>query len=124
MWRCISFLGTGSGAPQSGGWRAETGNKIGAIGGSLFGALAAIGGILASLGKGRRFCMALCLVFMTIGGLSLVLGIAALFASQPYAVWFPSLLIGGILLLVGGILYPVLRKFYLDHELHTIAAAG
>lgn len=116
--------GDRTGVHQAGWWSAKTGNMIGALAGSFVGMLSTIVGILAWLGKGRRYCIALCIGFMIVGGLSLILGIAALIASQPYSVWYPALLIGGVLLFLGGILYPVLRKVYLNHELRTIAAAG
>ncbi len=75
---------------------------LGGIGGALIGLWGALIGILASRGKARHFVLASANALLVIGIASLVGGVAAVATAQPYAVYYPLLLIGIILVLVFG----------------------
>lgn len=75
---------------------------IGGIGGGLIGLWGALIGILASRGKARNFVLGSANALLVIGIASLVGGVAAVATAQPYAVYYPLLLIGIILVVVFG----------------------
>jgi len=52
----------------------------------------------------------------------LVAGLVALGLGQPYAVYYPLLLFGGILTVVCGGLLPVIRRRYAEIELRRMTA--
>ncbi|MGD0552097.1 MAG: hypothetical protein ABSB25_05540 [Sedimentisphaerales bacterium] len=93
----------------------------GGVGGSVIGTIWLIIGILTGLGTGRKVCFwllgitfAFGLIVMTVG---LGSGLAALAFSQPYAVWYPLLLLGFLLGMVSTILCLVLfRPIKLRYE--------
>jgi len=73
---------------------------LGGIGGALIGLWGALIGILASRGKARHFVLGSANALLVIGIASLVGGVAAVATAQPYAVYYPLLLIGIILVVV------------------------
>lgn len=90
---------------------------LGAIGGSLIGLWGAMIGVVSSRGKARRFVLGSTTALLVIGIVSLGMGVAALAASQPYAVYYPLLLIGIILVAVMGRLRRSLAARYEQLEL-------
>jgi hypothetical protein len=107
-------------------WTAQQGNMIGAIGGSAIGILGgligAAGGILAPRGIGKLLIVGTMLVVTALGVAVLGAGIVALVESQPYHVYYPLLLCGGIPALVFGSLIPVVLMAYRRAELNRLAA--
>lgn len=103
------------------------GALYGGIGGGVLGALGgivgAIAGSLAPKGKGRSFVLGAFAVMTLIGMAHLALGLYALFTGQPYGIWYPLVLIGGILTVVMGGMRPALRRRY-DEAAARQAAAG
>ena len=89
----------------------------------LFGALiGCLGGILAPQGKGRRFVMSL-LVFSVVTGIVLLIaGLTALCLGQPYHVWYPLVMSGGICVVVVMFIFPALRRSYAQAERRRIEA--
>lgn len=81
---------------------ARSAGLIGGIGGALIGLWGAIIGVIASRGKARAFVFISVNVLLSLGLVSLVAGAVAYFSDQPYAVYFPLLLIGIILVAVIG----------------------
>jgi hypothetical protein len=75
---------------------------LGGIGGALIGLWGALIGVLASRGKARHFVLGSATALPVIGIASLVGGVAAVATAQPYAVLYPLLLIGIILVVVFG----------------------
>ena len=90
---------------------------LGAIGGSLIGLWGALIGMVSSCGKARRFVLGSANALVLIGIASLGGGIAAIAAAQPYAVYYPLLLIGIILVAVFGKLRGTLSARYEQLEL-------
>jgi hypothetical protein len=103
-------------------WSDRAAGMIGGIGGGVLGCLGGLLGWLAWKGQARRFVVAASWVLI---GLGVALGVGAVVAlseKQPYAVWFP-LVLGGVLLL--GIIPFRLRNFlkhYEDLELRRMTA--
>jgi hypothetical protein len=75
---------------------------LGAIGGTLIGLWGALIGVLTARGKARQFVVASTNALLVIGVASLIGGIAAVATGQPYAVYYPLLLIGIIVVIVFG----------------------
>ncbi|MCH7873223.1 MAG: hypothetical protein IID33_16125 [Planctomycetes bacterium] len=102
-----------------------TGPQAGLVGGGLgglFGCLGGLIGYLASKGRGRRFATAVMIAMITLGAASLTLGVVALTLSQPYAVYYPLLLIGGLFVLLPTFQLPMIRRRYAEMELRKMSA--
>ncbi len=90
---------------------------LGGIGGALIGLWGAFIGVAAARGKARRFALGSAVALVAIGITSLAGGVVALATAQPYAVYFPLLLLGIILVVVFGIMRGSLSAQYEQHEL-------
>jgi hypothetical protein len=102
----------------SGQWFGNrTATLLGAIGGGLIGLWGALIGVLSSRGKARHFVLASANALFVIGIASLVGGVVALATAQPYAVYYPLLLIGIILVAVIGKMRGSLSARYEQLEL-------
>jgi hypothetical protein len=93
---------------------------IGAVGGSLVGLAGALVGWLGGRGQAAALVLPLTAALAVVGGLLLLGGVAALTLAQPYLVWYPLLLGGGILAVVMGANYFRLRGRYREIELRRI----
>ncbi|HSW10660.1 MAG TPA: hypothetical protein VLK32_07120, partial [Bacillota bacterium] len=94
---------------------------LGASAGVLMGTHGALTGLLLPRGKGKRVVLSAILVFLAAGTLSLGTGLYALLTGQPYHVWYPFMLVGGILLLVEGPAWFGVRTLYRQVELDRMA---
>jgi len=110
------------GATSSAWWSDRTGGLIGGIAGSLIGITGAILGVLVAKGRGRRAVLATMAALASAGGGLLVAGLVALALSQPYAVYFPLILGGIILLAVFGPGSRRARRAYEGVELRRMRA--
>jgi hypothetical protein len=109
--------------PTSGRWWSDsTGGLLGGIAGGLFGAIGALVGVLTSLRRGRAVVLTLLGGSVLFGVFSLIGGIVALGARQPYGVWYPLLLLGILLTVIAGSLLPVVRKRFAISELQRMQA--
>jgi hypothetical protein len=108
--------------PKEGWWSDRDAGWIGGIGGSAIGLMGAVIGLFAGMGKLRRFVLALTAFSIGLGILCLLLGLIALTIGQPYAVYYPLLLLGVILTLVCSLNYPGIRNRYQQIELRKMAA--
>lgn len=113
---------TSPGATSSAWWSDRTGGLIGGIAGSLIGITGAILGVLVAKGRGRRAVLATMAALAIAGGGLLVAGLLALALSQPYAVYFPLILGGIILLAVFGPGSRRTRRAYENVELRKMRA--
>ena len=83
---------------------AEAATSIGALGGSLLGVWGAVIGALATRGRARTFVLGSAAAVLIVGTLILMTGLLAVLLGQPYAVYFPLLLLGAIVVpVVGGL---------------------
>ncbi|MBN1553654.1 MAG: hypothetical protein JXA11_02830 [Phycisphaerae bacterium] len=106
--------------PVKAWWSGTTAGWIGAVGGSVVGLSGALIGVMCSLGKARRFVLGFHLVMIVLGIASLITGIVALLVKQPYGVWYPLVLLGGILTIVLGSLFFTVRQRFLQIELRKM----
>ena len=103
---------------RTGQWFSKQNAALfGAIGGSLIGLWGALIGIASSRGKARGFVFGSAHALLVIGILCLVGSGVALAMAQPYAVYYPLLLIGVILVAVIGKLRGSLSARYEQLEL-------
>jgi hypothetical protein len=97
-------------------WNDHTAGWIGAVAGTANGLLGALAGTLAGIlvprGKAKQLIYALMTFGPVCGIAALVVGFAALGLHQPYAVWYPLILVGGMDTLLFGILMPVITGGY------------
>jgi hypothetical protein len=103
-------------------WTDRFGNKMGGIVGSMIGIFGAVVGLLAGQAKARMLVMSLLWLILLFGTCSLIAGIIALFRSQPYMVFYPLLLVGGISTLTPAFCIPLLKKRYEALELRQISS--
>ncbi len=95
---------------------------FGGVAGGLLGCLGALIGVLASRGRAKRF-VAIAIAFLAIGGtLAFAAGVVALSRSQPYAVYYPLLLLGFLAAVVSLSLRPSFRRRYEEIELRRMRA--
>jgi hypothetical protein len=103
-------------------WGERTAGLVGGIGGGLFGCLGGLIGLLAGRGRGRRFVMFATAAMILLGAAALLAGIVAVTLGQPYAVYYPLLLGGGLRVGILAPMRPKLRRRYEELELRQIAA--
>ena len=111
--------------PQNAWWSDRTAGYVGGIAGSAIGLISGLIGALIGMGKARRLAFSLVYGIFIFGVISLVLGIAAVILSQPYAVYYPLLLLGlmsPIIAIIFGSLRNLIRKRYEEIELRKIDA--
>jgi len=101
-------------------WTDRQSGMIGGIGGGVVGLLAALVGVFCSLGRARSLVLGLMLVAVVAGVIAFFSGVIALFLRQPYGVWYPLMLGGGLSALLFGALRPGVRKRYTERELRHI----
>lgn len=94
----------------------------GALGGTAIGLWGALVGMLASRGRARAFVFVSSGVLFVAGIAAAVAGLTALFIGQPYAVYYPLLLVGGILIFVIGFLRRSLPQRYEALEMRKMRA--
>jgi MFS family permease len=107
-------------------WTDQTAGWIGAIAGTanglLGGLIGTLAGVFAPRGKLRRLVLALVLFCLIAGVASLSAGLFALAVHQPYAVWYPLILIGAMDTLLFGVVTPVIRRAYRQAEARRLDA--
>ena len=103
-------------------WDGRTAGLIGGGLGALLGLLGAVIGCLASLGRGQGFVLAALRVMLVLGLASLAAGIVAVVQTQPYAVYYPLLLLGVLCAVLPLGLLRVVRRRYQELELRQMAA--
>ena len=109
---------------QSGAWWTDRqGGLIGGIGGSVLGLMGALIGVLVQTGRARSFVLGSMILLAALGVAVVAGGIAALAFKQPYGVYYPLLLGGGLSAIIFGSLIPVARRRYAEIELRRITAA-
>jgi hypothetical protein len=103
-------------------WSDRAAGWIGGIGGSVLGCLGSILAVLAAKGRFRGFVVWTSLTLIAVGVIAFVVGVAAVVLGQPYAVWFPMLLIGFLLLAILPFRLRQYQKGYDDLELRRMVA--
>lgn len=95
----------------------ELAGLVGGIGGATVGVLfggvgGGLGSMLASRGTHRTLVLGYFATWGVLGLIGLITGIVALVGDQPYHVYYPFLLLGGMCTLLSAVLYPVMLRQY------------
>ncbi|MEA2735725.1 MAG: hypothetical protein QOE14_2176, partial [Humisphaera sp.] len=113
--------GIGSaGAAPAAWWGPAQGGRIGGGFGTILGLYGATIGILASRGRGRRIAISLMVAVLIVCTLVLVIGIIAVSIGQPYEVWYPLTLSGGLGAIITGALLPVMLRRFEEAEMRRM----
>ncbi len=94
------------------------GSCVGVLGGVMGTAI----GFCAPRGIGRRTLLTTQLIIIVLGVITLGAGVVALTQDQPYAVYYPLLLVGGLTSVLFASLYPVVRCRYREAEQRKLNA--
>jgi hypothetical protein len=103
-------------------WSDRAAGMLGAIAGSMLGVLGACIGWLGSAGRAKGFVLGATRGMGALGAVALVLGLVALAGGQPYAVFYPLLLLGLIGSMLGLTLPRSLSRRYEQMELRRMRA--
>lgn len=106
----------------SGWWSDSTGGLIGGIGGTILGLLGGLIGTLAGVGKGKKLVLVVSTTMAGLGAMVLITGIYGVATGQPYAVFYPLLLLGGMMTLTGLVTLFVVPSRFRDIELRRMQA--
>jgi hypothetical protein len=115
-----AFAAMQASAPPHAWWGVQQGAWIGTIGGMAIGLLGGVIGTLCSLGKGGRLVMGLTRGLFVLGLICLAAGVIALARSQPYAVYYPLLLVGVVTAGVTGFLQSTVRRRFAEIEMRKM----
>jgi len=107
-------------------WTEQQAGLFGGIAGSalgiLGGVLGTITGICAPRGRCKGLVYGLSAFMIVAGIIALIMGVAALLVHQPYAVYYPLILIGIICTAVIGGLMSVIRRRYREADSRRLEA--
>jgi hypothetical protein len=103
-------------------WGNRTAGLVGGVTGSVIGLLGAVIGILTGVGIARKLCLLLLGAMFLFGVVSLGIGLAALAFSQPYAVYYPLLLLGFLCTVLPLVLFGSIKRQYEQKELRKMQA--
>lgn len=101
-------------------WSDRTAGLFGGLAGSIFGVLGALVGTLSSMGRARGFVLSVLKIQIVLGIACGIAGTIALITHQPYAVFYPLLLLGILLGSICGGLLPQVTKKYQELELRRM----
>ncbi len=94
------------------------GSCVGVLGGVMGTAM----GVCAPRGIGKRTLLTMQAIIIVLGVITLGAGVVATFQGQPYAVYYPLLLIGGLTSVLFGSLFPVVLGRYREAEQRKLNA--
>lgn len=104
-------------------WSDQQGGLLGGVCGALLGIL--LGGVLAPLmtcGRARGFVLSVLILVGVAGACLAAAGVAALVLGQPYGVYYPLLLLGGLSAFFGFGGIPMALNRYRQHDLRRMQA--
>lgn len=103
-------------------WGQRQGGWIGGLAGAVLGILGAVIGGFIAKGRGRRFVLVILVAEVGLGVALLGAGLVALAGHQPYAVWYPLVLLGGFLCLWAPYFLRLSSRRNREAELRKMAA--
>lgn len=103
-------------------WSTRIGALLGAFGGSGLGVVAAVLGILIGTGRARPLVTAFGITLLAAGLAALAFGVVAYVGDQPYPVYYPLLLLGGLTAAVMFVLLVVQAGRYRQLEMRRMRA--
>ncbi len=95
---------------------------VGGVGGTLCGCLGALTGVLAPRGRGRRAILGSMYLFVGIGLVLILFGVAALVDGQPYAIWFFPILAGTLFSVLNARTIPQVKRRFREAEERRVDA--
>lgn len=101
-------------------WSEEQAGGLGGLLGVVGGTLGALIGILTGIGRGRSFVFTLINLALITSAISLTAGVVALTKSQPFIVYYPLLLYGGLTAFVFGLNLRGIKRRYSAIELRKM----
>ena len=108
-------------------WTPILGTLLGAFAGAglgvLLGSFGAVVGVCAARGKLGQWAVFVAMAFASLGVVMLIAGAIALALGQPYHVYYPLMLIGGIAALVCGCNVMTVRNAVRACQQRKLAAA-
>jgi len=122
QWRPVLAYADPAPAASDQWWTARTAGYFGGIGGSALGVLGAMIGVLGGALRMWGFARYALNAMIIIGAVCTVVGLYAVFADQPYHVFYPLLLTGVLCLVLGIVLRFTLAVVRRQHELHRMHA--
>lgn len=119
----VQYPGASGAVPEAGAWwSGRDGAVLGTIAGSTIGILGAAIGWLASTGRSKTFVLG-ALRAVAIGGvIALTVGAVAWVVGQPYSVYYPLVLVGGVSAAIGFSLPGSVARRYEALELRRMHA--
>ena len=118
----VGPLRLGPDVSATGWWSDRTAGIAGAVAGIAIGLLGAFVGWAIARGRSRRLVVGVCAACTVVGVALLAAAVVALLRGQPYAVWFPLLLSGGLLASIFGAAVRRARVTYAGIELRRMRA--
>jgi len=106
-------------------WSPKQGAIMGGVVGIFGGTIGCFGGLLgclAGFGKARKFVLTTTKIFIALGMLLTLTGIAAILFRQPFFVWYVFLLPGVLLTLIFSLNFPMIQRRYDDLEIRRMAS--
>ena len=97
-------------------------SRLGAIAGAAVGLVGAMIGLLTSMGRARRLVTTAAMTLVVCGTLAFVAGGIAITRAQPYAVYYPLLLVGFLATVIPLGVMPAIRRRYEEIELRAMRA--
>ncbi len=97
-------------------WDPQTMGMVGGIGGAVIGTIGGLHGgaigYFAPRGKYKSVVLTVHVSMIVAGAAVLIAGLVAVFSGQPYAVYYPLLLLGGLVTMLFTFLFPVVIAQY------------
>ncbi|NCC52337.1 MAG: hypothetical protein EOM20_14120 [Spartobacteria bacterium] len=108
--------------PVDAWWSGQVAGLAGGLLGGLLGCLGALLGWLSGRGKARTFCRMASRWMIPVGVALFAAGIFAVVRKQPYAVYYPLLLLGVLYTVLGFTTAQVIRRRFKNIEARTLEA--
>jgi hypothetical protein len=119
----VRFVEGMPGFDEAAGWTLDRASGLwGGLAGGFVGVVGALIGVLTSLGRARRLVAAATKVLIAGGTVAFAAGVVALSQSQPYAVYYPLLLVGFLSAVIPLGLRSSIHKRYEELELRRMRA--
>ena len=113
---------SGQSPSSSAWWTPQTGGWFFGVLGTAAGLLGGLVGMLAQLRRARGAVVTIVYGMVAFGAMALVAGFVALVRSQPYAVYYPLLLLGGLSVIIPAACLPGINRQYRELELRRMQA--